>query len=74
MFESLLICLRYVFDKDMCLPDNYQQLHEMLVNELLTNKEYYKLNLTKIQKRQLQMMKSPGALPFSEVLLQHVNF
>ena len=69
MFESLLICLRYVFDEDKCLPDNYQQLREMLVNELVTNKEYYKLNLTKIQKRQLQMMKSPGAQPFSEVLL-----
>ena len=61
IFESLLIYLRYVFDEDKCLPDNYQQLREMLVNELVTNKEYYKLNLTKIQKRQLQMMKSPGA-------------
>ena len=69
MFESLLTCLWYVFDEDKCLPDNYQQLHEMLVNELVTNKEYYKLNFAKIQKHQLQMMKSPGAQPFSEVLL-----
>ena len=75
MFESLLIAIKdaeYAY-KFSHLPETCQELCIMLVSEILSNFDLYKIKNIKENQQRFKMM-SPGQLPCSETLLEACKF
>ena len=69
--DSMFISLYKVLSRQNSpkLPDNFQTLREMIIDELLSHSERYKLALNRNSRKEVKLMRHAGQLPSLEVLL-----